>query len=472
MPFTRSSARAIADRAIAGLAVAAVALSLSLTLLPAAPAQAARLVDRIDGSDRYAASAAISEELGTTSTVFLASGQSYPDALAAAPVVVAEDAHMLLTAQHIIPWTIEREIRRLAPTRIVIVGGEPTISADVQRQAAAIAPGARVERIAGANRVETSMLLLDRLRRSVPAADVWVASGRNFPDALAAGAVAAREGHGLVLTTGADAYFEQQVSARLGGTSRFLMVGSSVSVGDDVASMLQRTGRTVERIAGPDRYSTAVAVNAAFTSTAPTGQLLLASGANFPDALGGAVLSGATGSPLYLTNPPCASTTAVAVDAHRVGATETVALGGPPSVSSAAAQLRTCDSIPAATAIASAVNANRAEQSPSVGALARHGCLDAMAQGWATQMAVRGLSGSVHNPNLTAQARGCGMRSWGENVGRTWGAQPNPEEIMERWLASSGHTANIQRGSSTLVGVGVARGANGYWYYVLTFGTA
>ncbi|WP_405217581.1 cell wall-binding repeat-containing protein [Agrococcus sp. Ld7] len=465
MPFPRSSARALA-----GLAVAAVALS--LTVLPTAPAHASRLVDRIDGPDRYSASAAMSQELGSASTVYLASGQSYPDALAAAPVVAAEDAHMLLTAPHVIPSSIQREIRRLSPTRIVIVGGEPTISAAVQQQAAALAPGASLERIAGANRVETSMLLLDRLRRSVPAADVWVASGRNFPDALAAGAVAARNGHGLVLTTGADAHFERQLAARMGGTSRFLVVGSSVSVGNDVASLLQRTGRTVQRIEGANRYATAVAVNRAFTTTAPVGRMLLASGANFPDALGGAVMSGATGSPLYLTHPPCASTDAVAVDAHRVGARDVVALGGLPSVSRDAAQLRNCDSIAAADTIQAAVNANRAQLARPVGPLDRHTCLDAMAQGWATQMAVRGLSGSVHNPNLNAQARACGMRGWGENVGRSWGPRPNPDDIMARWLASPAHTANIQRSASNLVGVGVAQGSNGYWYYVLNFGTA
>ncbi|WP_092918009.1 cell wall-binding repeat-containing protein [Agrococcus baldri] len=429
-------------------------------------------MDRIDGPDRYAASAAMSREMGSSATVFLVSGQTYPDALAAAPVAAAEDAHMLLTPSHDIPPSIENEIRRLSPTKIVLVGGEPTISSAVQQEAAALAPGARIERIAGANRVETSMRLLDRLRLSVPAADVWVASGRNFPDALAAGAVAAREGHGLVLTTGADAYFQQQLSARLVGTARFLIVGSSASVGNDVESALRQTGRTVERIAGSDRYATAVAVNQAFTTTAPVGRMLLASGANFPDALGGAILSGTTGSPLYLTNPPCASTDAVAVDANRVGARDVVALGGPPSVSSAAAQLRNCDSLAAASAIDVAVDANRAEQDPPLPGLARHACLDAMAQGWANQMAARQLSGGVHNPSLTVQARACGMRSWAENVGRTWGGErPDPDRMMAAWLASPAHAANIQRASMEHIGVGVARSSDGYWYYVLTFGT-
>src|SRR5690606_26808982 len=98
-----------------------------------------------------------------------------------------------------------------------------------------------------------------------------------------------------------------------------------------------------------------------------------------------------------------------------------------------------------------AVDANRAEQDPPARALTRHACLDAMAQGWANQMAARQLSGSVHNPNLTVQARACGMRSWGENVGRTWGSdRPDPERMMAAWLTSPGHVANIQRASSEL----------------------
>lgn len=448
-----------------------VALALGITgSVLAAPASAVTSVDRIAGPDRYAASAAMSQTLPASDTLFLVSGQSYPDALAAAPVAAAERAHMLLVPAHTIPQVIASEIQRLAPTRVVVVGGATTISDVVVDQARYLAPSARIERIAGANRIQTSFLLLDRLRRTVPAADVWVASGRNFPDALAAGAVAARDGHGLILTYGADAFFQQQLQARLGASSRFLVVGSSASVGVDVENHLRGTGRTVQRYAGTDRYETAVAVNQAFTQTAPTGRILLASGANFPDALGGAVLAGATGSPLYLTHPPCASSDSVLRETQRLPATGVTALGGTPSVSQRAAELRSCDVGPAVATLEGAIANHRSQMAVPSQQLRRTACLDAMAQGWADRMAAGELSGASHNPNLDAQARACGLRGWGENVGRTWGSSPDPVRMMQTWLASPGHRANIERSTFTQLGIGIAQSKSGYWYYVLNFG--
>lgn len=456
---------------VRSIAVAAVALlATSIIALPAAPASAISVQDRLAGPGRYDASVAMSRAMPLGSTVFLVSGESFPDALAAAPVAAAERAHMLLTTGRDIPPVIEREIRRIAPSTVVLVGAEATLSAAVRAEAAALAPGARIDRIAGANRVHTSMLLVDRLRKRVPAADIWVASGRNFPDALAAGAVAARRGQGLILTLGADDYFQREVARRLTGTQRFLVAGSADAVSDDVVTALKGTGRSVQRYAGSDRYATAAAINRAFTTSAANATVLLASGANFPDALGGAVLAGVTGRPLYLTHPPCASSHEVLWEAGRLGATRVVALGGPPSVSTAAAQLRSCDSIGPAAQLDAAVDEHRAGLDAPAPPLAREACLDAMAQGWATQMAARRLTGASHNPALDAEARACGMRGWAENVGRTGGAQPDVERMLAAWLASEGHRVNLERATMQHIGVGMARSSDGYWYYVLNFG--
>lgn len=118
-------------------------------------------------------------------------------------------------------------------------------------------------------------------------------------------------------------------------------------------------------------------------------------------------------------------------------------------------------------AILDRINAERS--AAGLGPLSQDGCLSGMAQGWSTTMAATSL-GSVHNGNLDPQARGCGMLGWGENVGRTYGSAVAPSGIMDAWMASPNHRANLLSTSFTHVGVGVERGANGYWYYVLDFG--
>ena len=61
-----------------------------------------------------------------------------------------------------------------------------------------------------------------------------------------------------------------------------------------------KRGMTVDRLAGPDRYATAVAISQQFT-TADT--VYIATGTNYPDALSAAPAAGAIDAPLLLTLP-------------------------------------------------------------------------------------------------------------------------------------------------------------------------
>ncbi|MCR8671020.1 cell wall-binding repeat-containing protein [Agrococcus sp. HG114] len=454
------------------LALASVAIAgvLGATLLGPAPAAEAATT-RLDGADRFETSVLASQRVPTGDVVFLASGTSFPDALAAAPVVAAEQGHLLLTLPDGIPAVVQREIARIAPSEIVLLGSEATLSAAVAREAGAlVSPGGAVERIGGADRIETSMLLLDRLRGQRAVTDVWVASAGSFPDALAAGAVAARHGHGLVLTAGVDASFRQRLEQRIGGVQRFHIPGSTASVGADVESYLAGKG-TVRRFPGADRYETAVLINQRFTSSSAGGEIVLASGAGFPDGLVGAAMAGRRGQALYLTAPECATSGSVAAETRRLGTTGVAVLGGTGSVSPMAAELVPCAALDASTAdLLDRINRERA--AAGVQPLRSDGCLARMAGGWASAMADGSLSGSAHNPALGDEARACALRAWGENVGRTWGtSSPDTARIMSAWMASEGHRNNILRASFTHIGIGIDRSEAGHWYYVLDFGT-
>ncbi|MGM1030802.1 MAG: cell wall-binding repeat-containing protein [Actinomycetota bacterium] len=450
--------------ALATLALIGVVASTLLGSAPAAHASTARL----DGDDRFATSVLASQQLPAGRAVFLASGTAFPDALAAAPVAAAEGAHLLLVRPEGIPQIVADEIRRLAPREVVIVGSEASLSATVATQAAAA--GRTITRIGGTDRVDTSMRLLDRMRAmGSTVTDVWVASGSGFPDALAAGAVAAREGHALVLTLGADAGFRQRITARLPGIQRFHIPGSTASVGADVQTLLAGTGRAVTRFPGADRYETAVQINRAFTGAGSGGQLVLTSGTDFPDGLVGAVYAGLRGESLYLTDPRCATSGSVATEQRRIASTGRMVLGGVGTVSPVAAELVPCATLNASVDdLFQRINTERANagQRP----LVMDACLSRMAGGWASQMAAGSMAGTVHNPSLTAEARACALKGWGENVGRTVGTSPDTARMTSVWMASPGHRTNIERASFNHIGIGIDRGPNGSWYYVLNFG--
>jgi len=91
-------------------------------------------VKRIDGADRYAVSAATSADefaAATTKTVYVAAGAVFPDALAGTPGAIHDGAPVLLVNQSSIPTAVDVELKRLQPTRIVVLGGVNTVSEQV-----------------------------------------------------------------------------------------------------------------------------------------------------------------------------------------------------------------------------------------------------------------------------------------------------------------------------------------------------
>jgi peptidoglycan-N-acetylglucosamine deacetylase len=95
-------------------------------------------VTRQSGADRFATSAAVSRAAypSGASTVYLATGGAFPDALAAGPVAGVGAAPLLLTARDTLPAPVAEELARLRPQRIVVVGGQAAVSDDTFAAAA------------------------------------------------------------------------------------------------------------------------------------------------------------------------------------------------------------------------------------------------------------------------------------------------------------------------------------------------
>ncbi|HYB13266.1 MAG TPA: CAP domain-containing protein, partial [Myxococcota bacterium] len=121
----------------------------------------------------------------------------------------------------------------------------------------------------------------------------------------------------------------------------------------------------------------------------------------------------------------------------------------------------------------SAINATRAGQQR--GPLERVPALDAVAREHSADMAARHyLSHDTPeglNPVDRIQRGGVdGMTLAGENVGLTNRANPN-REIVEGWIASPVHRANLLHPAFNATGVGIARAADGTLYYTQVFVT-
>lgn len=157
-------------------------------------------------------------------------------------------------------------------------------------------PSIPVARVAGADRYATAAEASRTAFGS--ASNVVVASGRNFPDALAAAPLAAKlAGPVLLVADTVPAPIASEIS-RLRARSA-VIVGGPAAVPDAVAVQLAGMGLTVRRIAGPTRFDTAAAVAAEVGGA--SGEAILANGGGFADALAAGPLAARARIPVLLT---------------------------------------------------------------------------------------------------------------------------------------------------------------------------
>jgi putative cell wall-binding protein/uncharacterized protein YkwD len=264
-------------------------------------------VTPIEGADRIATAVAASQEAFTSSTcVVIATGFNWPDALGGSALAGALKAPILLTSQSGLSTEVRNEIVRLKATKAIILGGTAAVSAAVATQLDAIS-GVSVERIAGADRYETANLVAARTIAEMNAqggydGTAFVSTGANFPDALGASPLAAAKGWPIYLANPALASNAALVATmKAAGVTDAILLGGANVVADSVATALGATFET--RLSGANRYDTAVKVASYGVANADLSwdKVAPATGQNFPDALAGGVLQGASGSVLLLT---------------------------------------------------------------------------------------------------------------------------------------------------------------------------
>jgi hypothetical protein len=128
--------------------------------------------------------------------------------------------------------------------------------------------------------------------------------------------------------------------ARLRPASITVLGGPGAISEQVLAELRPLTAGTVTRVAGADRYATAVAVSRTFfPSGAPTVQFT--SGTSWPDAVAAGAFSGRRGSPLLLTPKNCVPQD-VNLEVERLAPGSLQAIGGDGTYSAAAAKRTSC----------------------------------------------------------------------------------------------------------------------------------
>jgi|GEM_PF-4885663 len=189
---------------------------------------------------------------------------------------------------------------------LVAHGAQVTLAAAPQQPQQPKPQGIQVgkSRIGGITRVSTSTMLLDNAQNK---SEVVLATGRNFPDGLVAGALAGASKSGVVLTMGTTAIEPETLSKlKSVGTSKVTIVGGTGAVSQGVEDSLKTAGIQVNRIAGTDRYDTAFKVYEHMKANGKlkTQSVFVATGKDFPDALAASAVAAKIGAAVILADTP------------------------------------------------------------------------------------------------------------------------------------------------------------------------
>lgn len=292
-------------------------------------------VERWSGADRYATAATIASQTfpAGVPVAYVATGSNYPDALSGGAAAGRNGGPVLLVKENGIPAATQAELARLSPFRIVVLGGTAAVSAGVAAALDAYDAGGGVSRLFGADRYATAAAV-SRATFSVGVPVAYVATGADYPDALAA-VPAATVGGGPILLVKRDSVpaATDAELARL-RPGRIVVLGGNSAISAAVANSLQRhTSTGIQRISGADRYETAAALSSR-TFAAGTERVFVATGQNFPDGLTGGAASGFARGPLLLV-PGTSLPASVQAELLRLEPHRVTILGGTSAVTDA-----------------------------------------------------------------------------------------------------------------------------------------
>jgi putative cell wall-binding protein len=182
-------------------------------------------VKRIGGDNRYETAAYVAKEIPSTKAV-VANGKNFPDALAVAPYASKNSIPILLTEKDSLPDATKKALTGKANT--IIVGATGAVSESIENQLPSPV------RYGGINRYETAKLIVENLALGKNTG--YVATGKNFPDALSGSVLAAKNNSPILLVS--DNSIPSPTKSLLMGYSHYMVWGGQGAITENVVKEL------------------------------------------------------------------------------------------------------------------------------------------------------------------------------------------------------------------------------------------
>ncbi|MCK3711460.1 cell surface protein [Clostridioides difficile] len=263
-------------------------------------------VKKLKGADRFETAIKISQSGWTKSdTVVIVNGEdkSMVDGLTATPLASVKNSPILLSSNEKLPQKTVEELKRLNPSKVIVIGGNNSMPNSVVEAIKAVNSKISVQRIGGDTRYQTSINIAKEIDKTNNVSKLYIGAGNGEADSLSIASLAGKEKTPIVLTQkdGVDNEAEQFIKSNK--VSNIYFIGGIEKISNKA---IEQVGKIVNkdisnnRVTGQTRQETNAKVIDKFYSQSKLDGVVVANQDKLIDALAVGPLAAKNNSPVIL----------------------------------------------------------------------------------------------------------------------------------------------------------------------------
>ena len=263
-------------------------------------------VKKLKGADRFETAIKISQSGWTKSdTVVIVNGEdkSMVDGLTATPLASVKNSPILLSSNEKLPQKTVEELKRLNPSKVIVIGGNNSMPNLVVEAIKAVNSKISVQRIGGDTRYQTSINIAKEIDKTNNVSKLYIGAGNGEADSLSIASLAGKEKTPIVLTQkdGVDNEAEQFIKSNK--VSNIYFIGGIEKISNKAIEQVGKIANkdiSKNRVAGQTRQETNAKVIDKFYSQSKLDGVVVANQDKLIDALAVGPLAAKNNSPVIL----------------------------------------------------------------------------------------------------------------------------------------------------------------------------
>ena len=249
-----------------------VMLSLATTLAVPFNTLADSQGKRIGGRDRFEVAINVANKFSDSKSCIVLNYLAYSDSISSSEIAKG-DMPIYYTKSDSIDSNTLKDIRNKGYKNVFIIGGEKSVSKNVENE---LAKTSKITRVSGRNRYDVNYKTLDKNKENL-----IVVSGENFADGLVSSALAQIKNATIAITPSNEVHerLKQYLNVNK-NLKNIYIVGGEKSISKNVENKLSKYAN-VQRISGANRYETSEKLAKEISDS----KYIVVSGENFADNL-------------------------------------------------------------------------------------------------------------------------------------------------------------------------------------------